>query len=44
MFLDFDSGTQNTDVIYDHGEEDAYNKKLNEAIKKIEDYLKPHLK
>lgn len=48
MYLDFDNASErrkeDRDLIYDLGEKDNFNKELEQAIKKIEDYLAPHLK
>lgn len=48
MHLDFDNSGERSredrDLIYDLGEEDKFNKEIEQAIKKVEDYLAPHLK
>lgn len=44
MFLDVDEIAPKRDIIYDNGEQDEYNKKLKNAVTKIENYLKPHLR
>ncbi len=48
MYLDFDNASERRkedhDLIYDLGKEDKFNIEVEQAIKKIEDYLAPHLK
>lgn len=39
-----DYGNDVRDSIYSVGEGDEFNKKLNDAVREIEDYLRPHLK
>lgn len=43
MFLRGYGGDKEDKLIYDIGEQDEFRKEIDEAIKKIEDYLKPYL-
>ncbi len=43
MFVQHDQ-QPDRDLIYDMGEQDEYNKKLKDAVAKIENYLAPHLR
>ena len=43
MFLRGYNGEKEDKIIYDIGEQDDFRKEIDEAIKKIQDYLKPYL-
>ncbi len=44
LFLEGHELKGQRDIIYDMGDEDEFNKKMTQAIQRIEDYLRPHLK
>lgn len=44
MFLEERTMNPDREIIYDMGEQDAFNPEVNKAIEKIENFLKPHLK
>ncbi len=48
MYLDtgnaYERKKEDRDLIYDMGEDDKFNQNVEQAIKKIENYLAPHLK
>jgi len=44
MFLEYPENRLDRDILYDIGEEDIFNKEVDTAIQKIENYLKVYLK